>query len=138
MMKDNFSYTNKTRVKLPCAFKLLAQIKNSAMGEKYSVSLVFITPKLMSSLNFKHRGVRKATDVLSFKLENNNGEIFICPHLCQDKARDFGLSKKNYLYYIFIHALCHLKGMRHGSKMLSEEKKILQEAKLPISNDSKI
>jgi probable rRNA maturation factor len=81
----------------------------------------------MRGLNKKYRGKDYATDILSFPLEKNVGEIFICKEAALPKSRDFGRAFDNYLSYLFIHGLCHLKGMTHGATMERQERKIRKQ-----------
>jgi len=69
----------------------------------------------MRRLNRTYRGQDKSTNVLAFPISKNLGEIFINP----SRAKPFGVK------FLFVHALLHLKGMRHGAKMEKLEKQIL-------------
>lgn len=84
------------------------------LGPEYDLSLVFCTPQKSHELNLKHRNKDKEANVLSFPLTDKSGEIFI-----KLPIKDFSVE------HLFIHALLHLKGLRHGSRMESEEKKYL-------------
>ncbi len=101
--------------------------KNAVLGKDYDLSLAFIGPKKMRETNKKYRGKDYATDILSFELEENAGEIFICKSAAREKARLFARPFSNYLSYLFIHGLCHLKGMRHGATMERQERKIRKQ-----------
>ena len=91
------------------------RIKNQILGKKYELSLVFAKDTLMRRLNRTYRGKDKPTNVLAFPLSKTSGEIFINP----SRAEPFGEK------HLFVHALLHLKGMRHGAKMEKLEKQIL-------------
>lgn len=88
--------------------------KEEILGQGYELSLVFCTPKKSHELNLQYRHKDKEANVLSFPLTKQSGEIFI-----KLPIRDFTLE------HLFIHALLHLKGLRHGSRMNTEEKKYL-------------
>ena len=96
--------------------KRYEMIKNITLGETYELSLVFADDTLMHELNFKYRKKDKPTDVLSFSLEKNLGEIFI--NKKEEPARK---------EYLFIHAMLHLKGLNHSEEMDKQEKKILKK-----------
>lgn len=81
----------------------------------------------MQTLNRVHRGKDYATDILSFELEKNAGEIFICKSAAAKKAGLFDRTLENYLAFLFIHGLCHLKGMHHGATMERQERKIRKQ-----------
>ena len=91
-------------------------IKNKVLGEDYELSLVFCKNALSKKLNRIYRGKDKPTNVLSFPLSKKSGEIFINT----DHLDGFSV------IYLYIHGLLHLKGMQHGAKMESEEKKLLK------------
>ena len=94
------------------------------LGKEYELSLVFIGNKLSHRLNKAHRGIDKPTDILSFTLDKTAGEIFINIPYSQKKCRAFERTFDNYIKFLFIHGLFHLKGFEHGSRMESEEMKI--------------
>lgn len=103
---------------------LFAQIKDKVLGKDYDLSLVFVGRDLGRRLNREHRGKDYATDILSFPLDRKNGEIFINPQKAKSKSKEFDRTFSNYLQFIFIHGLFHLKGFDHGSRMESEEAKV--------------
>lgn len=104
--------------------RLFLRIKNEVLGKKYELGIVFVGKKLGKSLNKKYRGKDYATDILSFPLEKNEGEIFLQPEVLTKKAKEFGRKPENYLVFLVIHGLFHLKGMAHGSRMESEEARV--------------
>lgn len=123
-----FSILNKTKGKIPNLPFL--HIKESALGKDFSVSLVFVGDKLSRKLNFEHRGKDKPTNVLSFPLSKNSGEIFIN---ARQAKREIGLFKKNFknqIGFLFIHGLLHLKGLDHGSTMDKLEEKLCERFNL--------
>ncbi len=103
---------------------LFRKMKDKVLGKDYDLSLVFIGKTRGRRLNREHRGKDYATDILSFPLDKKNGEIFINPEKAKSKSREFDRSFSNYLNFIFIHGLFHLKGMQHGSRMESEEARV--------------
>ncbi len=94
------------------------------LGPDYEFSLVFIGPEEMRKLNKHYRDNDKATDILSFPLTENSGEIFICLEQVKEKAKEYNQTVENHTAFLFIHGLHHLKGMDHGSRMDKEEKAI--------------
>lgn len=102
---------------------LFADIKNTILGEDYDLSIVFIDDKEARAINIKHRGKNYIPNVLSFELEKTAGEIFINPIEARRQAKDFGRTPSNMIAFLYIHALCHLKGMQHGSTMERTEAK---------------
>lgn len=110
---------NKTRTNLPnIPFEQLA---NSVLGKKYELSVVFIGNKRSRDLNKKYKNKDKATNILSFPLSKTDGEIFINLNLSYSQAAKFKRSKTNFIAFLFIHGMFHLKGFEHGSTMDREE-----------------
>ncbi|MFH0804327.1 MAG: rRNA maturation RNase YbeY [Candidatus Zambryskibacteria bacterium] len=93
------------------------KIKEDILGKRYELSFAFIDKKEIKSLNKKYRKKNEATDILSFPLDKNNGEILICKEVAKTKAKNFGKNFKEYLLFLVIHGMLHLKGMEHSSKM---------------------
>jgi probable rRNA maturation factor len=100
------------------------------LGEEYDLSLVFIGNSLSRRLNLAHRGIDKPTDILSYPLDKKSGEIFINIPYSQKKCKKFDRNFSNYVKFIFIHGLVHLKGYEHGSRMEHEEKKVRTKFKI--------
>lgn len=100
---------------------LFCSIKNKVLGREYELGVVFVGKQRGRALNFKHRGKDYATDILSFPLDKENGEIFINAEKTKSKSKEFDRTFENYLPFIFIHGLFHLKGYDHSSTMESKE-----------------
>ncbi len=94
------------------------RIKNRILGKSFNLSVVFADDNLLRKLNRKYRGKDKSTAVLSFRLTEKDGEIFINKKFAKKRA---------YFDYLFIHSLLHLKGFRHGKKMEKEEEKLINK-----------
>lgn len=121
-MLDTFSIINKTKSTLPRVS--FVKIKNDVLGEKYSLSLVFIGNAKSQELNRIYRKKDKPTNILSFPLNKTNGEIFINLSLAKKEASSFERKFDNFIAFLFIHGLLHLKGMEHSSRMEEAEKKL--------------
>jgi len=120
-MLENFLILNKTKGRLPSLpFELM---KNTVLGTKYELSLVFTNSSEMLKLNITYRNIDKTTDILSFPISKTSGEIFICPSETKKMMAEFGRTYENFFAYLFIHGLVHLKGLDHGPKMEKEEVK---------------
>ncbi len=114
-MTENLSISNKTKGRLPSL--PFEHIKNTVLGLGYELSLVFITAQEIKKINKNYRNLNKPTDILSFPLSKKSGEIFICPNETKREMIKFNRTYKNFLTYLFIHGLVHLKGYDHGEKM---------------------
>lgn len=106
------------------------KIKRSVLDEKYDLSLVFIGDKLSRKLNKQYRKIDKPTNILTFPLSPNEGEIFINLKLAQRQFLKFSDSYNKFIGFLFIHGLLHLKGYEHSSKMEQEEEKIKKKFNL--------
>ena len=94
------------------------KIKNQVLGEKYDLSFSYVESGEMSRLNKLYRKKDYSANVLSFPLSGNEGEILIN----KKYQKNCGLS-----FYLFIHSLLHLSGLKHGKKMDEKELEIMQE-----------
>lgn len=113
--QEHFSLINKTKGKLPrLPFALM---KEEILGQEYDLSLVFVDDEESRALNTEHRGKDYIPNVLSFPLGTESGEIFINPTEAKRQAKSFDRTPENMIGFLYIHGLCHLKGMTHGSKM---------------------
>ncbi|MHB1330410.1 MAG: rRNA maturation RNase YbeY [Minisyncoccota bacterium] len=107
--------------------KIREEIKEAILGKDYELSLVFCKNTLSKKLNRDYRGKDEPTNVLAFPLSKKSGEVFINT----EYLKGFTIE------HLYIHALLHLKGMRHGAKMESEEKRFLKltDGKTPKSRN---
>lgn len=124
----SFSLQNKARHPTPRMSFL--KTTTLVLGKDYSLSLVFIPPRMMRDLNKAYRNKNTATDILSFPLSKTTGEMFICMDEVKKRSGSFEMNKDEYLGYLFIHGLVHLKGHDHGKKMDALEKKICEKLKI--------
>ncbi len=122
MKGGNLTISKTIKGKLPSLpFDLM---KEAVLGKDYDLSLVFVADKLSRRLNRERREKDKPTNILSFSLDDSNGEIFINLKLATKQAPEFERDPKNFIAFLFIHGLFHLKGFDHGSRMESKEKEI--------------
>ena len=96
-------------------------MKNRILGKEYDLSWAFISPEEIRKLNLTYRNTDKPTDILSFPLSETEGELYICLEEARIEASKFDRPFENFLRFLFIHGLVHLKGHDHGSTMESIE-----------------
>ena len=96
-------------------------MKDAILGKKYELSLVIVSRSEIKELNKEYRGINKPTDILSFPLSSKEGEIFINLDMAKIEAKKFNRTYENFLGFLFIHGLVHLKGFDHSSTMESIE-----------------
>ncbi len=106
---------------------LFEQMKTKILGKSYDLSVAFVGPARMRQLNLAYRNLDKPTDILSFPLSETEGEIYICLSEAKKEAKKFERSYENFLGFLFIHGLIHLKGFDHGSTMESIEARFRKE-----------
>lgn len=109
--------------------KIAEEIKEEILGKQFELSFSFVSKKKIWELNKIYRKKDEPTDILSFLLEKNVGEILICKKQAEQKWQN--LWQKNseidfpkledYLLFLVIHGLLHLKGLEHSSKMRKYE-----------------
>lgn len=117
-----FSIVNETKTKPPeLPFE---EIKNSSLGKDYSLSLIFTSSAKMKKLNAIYRDKEIPTDILSFPISNNEGEIYISLEVAKKEAIKFNRPFENFIGFLFIHGCIHLKGYDHGSTMENVEVKL--------------
>lgn len=121
MESEFFTILNKTKGKLP---RLpFVSVKNKILGEKYDLSLTILGAKEQRKINRIYRGIDETTNILSFVLSKNSGEITLDPVKIKKDAILFNMTYDQFLIFLFIHGCLHLKGLEHGSKMELQEDK---------------
>ena len=112
---------NTTKGKLP---RLpFAKMATTVLGTEYECSLVIVSSRKSRELNRTYRGKDYPTNILSFPLDKSEGEIFLDLKKARSEAPMFNRSYTNFIGFLFIHALLHLKGIDHGPRMEAQEKK---------------
>ena len=119
---DTFSLLNKTRGVTPAI--PFAKIKDAALGKTYDLSVVLLTPAEARRVTLASKHIDKASNVLSFPLSSESGEIFLCPATARTQAREYGYTHHQFIAHLFIHGLLHLKGFDHSDTMDNEEGRI--------------
>lgn len=117
-----------------------AVIVESLRSEGYSpeaeVGLIFVDDQYIKSLNAEYRGIDKATDVLSFALNEGEampeeeeaeellGDIVISLPTAQRQAQEYGHSFEREVAYLTAHGSLHLLGYDHQT---DEDKQVMRE-----------
>jgi len=104
------------------------------------IELILTTDEEIKKLNKEYRNKDKATDVLSFPLENIPGmplgSIIISIDTAKKGAEEFGHSIEDEIKLLFIHGLLHLLGYDHevdNGEMREKEKEVIEKFDLPKS-----
>jgi len=93
------------------------KIKNDILGKKYSLSIAYVSEKKSREINKKYRKKDKPTNVLSFALRKNEGELVLCKSVIRKEAKNFNRTFEGFLGFLVIHGMLHLKGLKHSSTM---------------------
>lgn len=101
-------------------------IKEAILGIDYELGISFVSPKKQKEFNKKYRNINKTTNILSFALTKNSGDISFDLSKIKKEKELFQMSYRELLKYLFIHGLLHLKGMDHSAIMERQEKKFLK------------
>ena len=118
---------------------LNAVAKLHGLGEHEEVDITIVTDEEIHVLNRDYRNVDRATDVLSFALDEDGGEpelvggpevhllgdIIISAETAMRQAEEFGHGLEREIVYLAVHGLLHLLGYDH----MQEEVKVVMRAK---------
>ena len=104
------------------------------------VELVFVNDDEMRKINHEHRGIDKATDVLSFPYEQVSGglmgSVVISTDTASRVASELGHSIECEIALLFLHGVLHILGYDHeidGGQMRQKEKEVIEHFSLPDS-----
>ena len=103
------------------------KLKNDILGREYELSIAPVSEKKSRELNKKYRHKDKPTNILSFALTKQSGEIILCPAVARREAKKFNKNLERFLGFLVIHGMLHLKGMEHSSRMEEAEKRYDQK-----------
>ena len=104
---------------------MYTKLKNDILGRKYDLSIAYVTPKKSREINKKYRKKDKATNILAFPLRKDAGELVLCKTIIKKEAGNSKKTFEEWLGFLVIHGMLHLKGYNHGKKMEKLEKKYL-------------
>lgn len=91
----------------------------------WELSVIFVTPERIHEINRNYRGVDRATDVISFAIQDDMedaysqedqyelGDIFINVDAVRKQASEYGHSIRREACFLFCHGLLHLMGFDH-------------------------
>jgi probable rRNA maturation factor len=109
--------------------------------ESAVLSIVLVDSAEMADLNYKYRGKKGPTNVLSFSQREGDqlgahqdllGDVVICTDRAVDDATELGYTSEEMLVYLLIHGILHLHGFDHGepeeaAAMAEHVERIFQE-----------
>ena len=104
------------------------------------VNVVITNSKNIQEINKSHRGIDKATDVLSFPMyergeldhieldhEDILGDMVISIEKVEEQAKEYGHSFERELAYMVVHSFYHLLGYDHMNDMDKQEMRKKEE-----------
>lgn len=101
---------------------------------KGSVEVSIVGDKEIKDLNFRYRGLKKVTDVLSFAWQEDKiiktdslGQIYICYPQIVRQAKTFAVKPEEEFVRMLAHGFLHIIGHDHGKKKEAEVMFGLQE-----------
>jgi probable rRNA maturation factor len=105
-----------------------------------NIELILTTNEEIKQINKIYRNINKATDVLSFPLEDMPkmplGSIIISLDMAKEAALTYGHSIDDEIKILFIHGLLHLLGYDHeidNGEMRKKEEELIEKFNLPQS-----
>ncbi|HEX4983303.1 MAG TPA: rRNA maturation RNase YbeY [Ilumatobacteraceae bacterium] len=130
----------------PARWTALAEAVLRAERASGELTLTFVDPAEIASLNAEHMGIDGPTDVLSFPLDAagmNGGErhdgtpvllgdVVVCPAIAAIAAPDHGGSVEDELALLVVHGILHVLGHDHAepdetAAMRARERDLLSE-----------
>ena len=102
------------------------------------VSLLLCNDVDMRSMNFRHRGFDKSTNVLSFpagddlylngmpEMDGGIGDIAIAGETVMREAAEAGIAAGDHLLHLFTHGVLHLLGYDHIDDQMADEMEALE------------
>lgn len=130
-----------------------AALEEEQIDEDAQVSVTLVDNDAIREINNEHRGIDKATDVLSFPLGDEDsfdtdpetgaillGDIVISLERAMEQAKEYGHSYRREVAFLITHSLFHLLGYDHVDSeedeklMFGKQDKVLE--KLGITREA--
>ncbi|MBQ8193782.1 MAG: rRNA maturation RNase YbeY [Oscillospiraceae bacterium] len=130
-----------------------AALEEEQIDEDAQVSVTLVDNEAIREINNEHRGIDKATDVLSFPLGDEDsfdtdpetgaillGDIMISLERAKEQAEEYGHSYRREVAFLITHSLFHLLGYDHVDSeedeklMFGKQDKVLE--KLGITREA--
>jgi rRNA maturation RNase YbeY len=77
-----------------------------------AIGVILVSRKEIRKLNRQFLKKDADTDVMSFKISRDYGEIVISPETAAENAGIYGLTAENEILYLIVHGYLHLKNYR--------------------------
>ena len=127
----NASFSLRKTIRGPVPRVPFEKMARTILGARYELSLVVCGDSLAQKMNKAYRKRSYKSNVLSFPLSKNEGEIFLNLQCAKREAKRYDTTTlQKRLALLFVHGCFHLKGLRHGTRMEAAERKALERFKL--------
>ena len=111
--------------------KLLQQVGKTIEQEigkqSMDVSIGFVSRGDIRKANKQYRGNDRVTDVLSFLLEQDQGEILLSYEQARDQAKEMRHTVRAEITFLIVHGILHLVGYDHEHKIDAKKMFFVQE-----------
>lgn len=120
-------------------------LRYEGVSDNCEVSVTIVDNDEIHSINLKHRGIDRPTDVLSFPLIDFEketlpddgskiylGDIIISIEKAEEQAKEYGHSLDREIGFLTAHSMLHLLGYDH---MVEDEEKIMFKKQEEILNN---
>ena len=95
--------------------RLAAAVLKAERARTAALSITFVTPARIRSLNRKHFRRNRPTDVIAFALGDPPlvGDVYICPAVAAREATRAGTTIQDELRRLVVHGVLHTLGWEH-------------------------
>lgn len=118
---------------------IIKSLNVEGLSTEVEVSISFVDNVEIKELNKMYRNIDKATDVLSFPMDEDIlvpmpllGDIIISIETAREQANELGHSVNREICYLIAHSMFHLMGYDH---MEEEEKKEMRLKEKQVMKD---
>lgn len=78
-----------------------------------NITIIWAVEGYVRDLNRSYRGKDKSTDVLTFTVDENSVEIYLCKQVLEKQAEKNGWTTKEEVVFALVHGLLHAAGYHH-------------------------
>jgi probable rRNA maturation factor len=109
-------------VRVPLARRRVADLARAVLEAEgvtdAAISIAFVRPSTIATVNREHLGHKGPTDVISFPLAAAGGaplggDIYICPDVAARNALDHGVAMREEIARLVVHGTLHVLGHDH-------------------------
>ena len=101
---------------VPTVRRIVTAVLDGQDVTRATVTVTFMSPARMRSLNRRTFGRDRPTDVIAFSLPHTDelvGDVYVCPTVARRSARRFEISPREELLRLVVHGILHVLGHDH-------------------------